>query len=216
MQTNKILIVSNGEENLNFIKNIIKNYDKIIAVDGASDKLFKLGITPDVMVGDFDSINNDTLLYYGKNPNIIFIRLNSEKDFSDTHCAINFAIDNNFQKADLIGVFGGRWDHSFANVGMLYYAYSKGLQLRVLSEDNELMLIGEGEYIFNKRENYYWSFFPIFEDIKISISGMKYLLKEKYVKQGDSLGLSNEYVEDARVTIHKGTALVVESKYDKN
>lgn len=214
MQTNKVLIVANGEESLDFIKNIIENYDRIISVDGANNKLYELGIIPNVMVGDFDSIKKDILEFY-KTKNIEFINLNTEKDFSDTHCAINYAIENNIKRADLVGSFGGRWDHSFANIGLLYYAYKNNLKLRIVSKNNEVMIIGEGEHFFKKKKNYYWSFFPLFEDIKISISGMKYNLNNKYVVQGDSLGLSNEFVDDAKITIHQGLALIVQSKYDK-
>lgn len=216
MQTNRVLIITNGEENLDFIKNIIKNYDKIISVDGASNKLYKLGIIPDVMVGDFDSIKKDAFEFYKLKKSIEFISLNTEKDFSDTHCAINYVIENNIKNADIVGFFGGRWDHSFANIGLLYYAYKKGLELRVLSKYNEAMMIGEGEHLFKKKVGYYWSFFTLFEDVRISISGMKYNLNDKYIVQGDSLGLSNEFVEDGRVIIHQGLALVVQSKYDKD
>lgn len=93
----KTLIITGGNLNKDFTKEYLKKYsfDLIIAVDKGLEVLDKLEVKPNYIVGDFDSINKKVLDKYKKNSSINIMTLNPEKDFTDTHVAINVAIENN-------------------------------------------------------------------------------------------------------------------------
>lgn len=93
----KTLIITGGNLNKDFTKEYLKKYsfDLIIAVDKGLEVLDKLEVKPNYIVGDFDSINKEILQKYKVHHNIKIITLNPEKDFTDTHVAINVAIENN-------------------------------------------------------------------------------------------------------------------------
>lgn len=213
--TKKILIVANGHFELSFLSEIKNDYDKIISVDGATNKLFEINMNPDIIVGDFDSIRCDVLQYYKNIDAIEFIKLDTKKDFSDTHYAIDIAKQRGYFDISVIGSFGGRWDHSISNLGLIYFFYNQNVNISLIEKFNNIRLCKKGIYNFEKKENYYWSFFPIFEDVEISIRGMKYNLSNKKIKQGDSVGLSNEFIGSCEIEIKEGSTLVVESKFDK-
>lgn len=209
----RILIVTNGDLEENFIKKIISNYDFIISVDGAYNTLYKLGIIPNIMIGDFDSINKDIFLKSDEY-NIEKINLRSDKDFSDTASALDLAIERGYNNIDIIGGIGTRWDHSLANINLLYYGFEKKANVRLLSDDNKMSIYSEGEYDIAKDSSIYWSFFPVFDDVTISLINMKYELNKRFVRKGDTLGLSNELIDNSKFIVHSGNIIVVESKKD--
>ena len=75
-------------------------YDIIIAVDKGLESLDKINIEPDYILGDFDSIDNQVLKKYQKTK---IRKLNPEKDFTDTHSAINLAIELKSSNITIIG-----------------------------------------------------------------------------------------------------------------
>lgn len=211
----KAAIISNGDlACLEYFKNVILEYDIILSADGASNKLRQLDIIPDYILGDLDSIDKDALEYF-KDKSVEFIKFNPEKDFSDTHICIDFLIAKGLKKIDLYGALGGRWDHSIANFGLMYYAYEKGIELELLDRYDRARVCGIGEHISLKKENQCFSIFAVFEDAVVSLDGVKYPLNEYPLSRGESIGLSNEYVEDCKVSIKKGSAIIIESQIER-
>ncbi|WP_028828492.1 thiamine diphosphokinase [Proteocatella sphenisci] len=211
----KAAIISNGDiGEIDKIKAQMSQYKIIVCADGASNRLQGAGIIPDYILGDLDSINTETLEYF-KEKQVQFIKFNPEKDFSDTHICIDFLIDRGYKEIDLYGALGGRWDHSLANFGMLYYAYEKGISLKLVDRYDRAFVCGRGECISKKRENQHFSIFAVFEDAQVSLEGVKYPLKDYNLKRGESIGLSNEYIKDCYVEIKKGSAIIIESLRDR-
>lgn len=211
MDGKKLLIVTNGDNQIEFLKQIATRYQAIISVDGAANILLQADIIPDFLVGDFDSIKPEVLKRY-EQKGTKCVTLIPEKDFTDTHIALDKAVELGYSRIDMAGAFGSRWDHSLGNLNLLYYAFQQGVDLRLIACENEISIIGEGEHIFAKRENFYWSFLALFEDVNISIENMKYNLKNREVKRGESIGLSNEFLGDAKITIKKGSAIIIQSQ----
>ena len=90
----KYLIVSGGEVKEGFLTWIVKNggFDVILAADAGMEALYRDHILPDIIVGDFDSVNPDTLEYFHDKEQIEVCMLNPEKDDTDTEYAIREAI----------------------------------------------------------------------------------------------------------------------------
>lgn len=105
----KTLIITGGNLNKDFTKEYLKKYsfDLIIAVDRGLEVLDTLKVTPNYIIGDFDSINKEILDKYKEKNNIKIMTLNPEKDFTDTHVAINVAIENKSKEIIIL-----RWNRN--------------------------------------------------------------------------------------------------------
>lgn len=210
----KALIVANGNNEREFLKKIAKDYSLIIAADGAGNILFETGIKPDVLVGDFDSVDPEVLDSYSREK-VELLRLCPEKDYSDTHISIQSAMQRGYRTIDVVGAFGSRWDHSLGNLNLLFWGYKQGIQIRILSSQNEIVLCPQGEYVFEDKKDCYWSCLALFEDALLNIENMKYKVEDKYFLRGESIGLSNEFlVGNGKLTVKKGSVLVIQSLKD--
>ena len=210
----KALIVANGELEEKFLKAVAPRYDVIVCADGAANRLRALDIIPDILVGDFDSIRQETRDYFC-DQSVEMITLSPEKDFSDTHVSIELIMERGWDQIDIIGGLGGRWDHSVANLSLLYFGVRKKCKLRLISQCNLAEIYEKGEHNLQASPRHYWSCFAIFEDAVVSIQGMKYPLSHKKIRRGESIGLSNEFLtEDGRLIVEEGSVVVVRSQKD--
>ena len=83
------LIVGNGEEAAKSIIEKLK-YDYIICADGGLEKASNYGIVPDIIIGDFDSVDANVLKQYENR--VLIEKFPSEKDFTDMELAVEFAV----------------------------------------------------------------------------------------------------------------------------
>lgn len=180
----------------------------IICADSGLVIAEKLGITPNLIVGDFDS-------YTGRLPeNIEIHRSIPEKDDTDTLMAVRIAIDRGYREIRLYGGLGARFDHSYANIQTLIFACENGCTMSIYDSDNILTVRCVGEYEFYKKDGWYFSLFALTETAVIGkLSGVKYPLTDYDMKIGYPIGVSNEIMADkAHLKISSGLVLVVESK----
>lgn len=208
----KSAIISNGDiTEIQELQVVLKEYDMVICADGASNRLRCMDIIPDYILGDLDSIDDETLKYF-EEKNVEFIKFNPEKDYSDTHICIDFLKEKGFLEIDIFGALGGRWDHSISNLGLMYYAYENHIKISLIDRYDRALICGEGEYVSQKKEHQYFSIFAVFEDAQVTLRGVKYPLDEYNLRRGESIGLSNEYIQDCIVEIKKGSAIIIESQ----
>jgi thiamine pyrophosphokinase len=138
-----ILLVANGKVNNKVLSNqfINKNQiEKVIAVNGGSNKLVKLNILPDLIIGDLDSkkirkLKKD-LVDILKQKIISFPK---DKDFSDLELAVNYInnLDSIVNRIFCFGVIGNRLDHTLANINSLFNLYLKESVKNVIIYDME-------------------------------------------------------------------------------
>ena len=102
---NNYLIVTGGYTDDNFAVRWIKdnNFDCMLASDSGMEFFRRTGIVPDVIIGDFDSVNADTLDFFKKKNDIEWTKLNPMKDDTDTEAAIRLAIEKGAQSITLLG-----------------------------------------------------------------------------------------------------------------
>lgn len=209
------LIVTGGEINKNFLKKHLKinKYDIIIAVDKGLETLDILNINPNYVVGDFDSIDKTILRKY-ENTQIEIIKLNPEKDLTDTHSAINLAIGLKSKKIIIIGAIGTRLDHTIANIHILKLAIDKGINIKIINETNEITLINNSIKIYKDQNYKYISLIPLTTTVEnIALKGFKYPLTKRTLYIGDSLGISNEQLQqEGEIQLEKGILILIRSK----
>jgi len=209
------LIVTGGDINVNFLSNnLSKNkFDKIIAVDKGLDTLNNLQIVPNYIVGDFDSVNRKVLKQY-ENKNIPITYLKPEKDFTDTHMAIKLANEIGSKNITIIGAIGSRIDHSLANIHVLKEALDNNIKAKLVNGNNEIMLINKETVIKKNGDFKYVSIIPLTSKTTgVTLKGFKYLLENATLNIGESIGISNEQIEDeASIKIKEGIAILFFSK----
>lgn len=210
------LIISGGNIDIEFLnKNLTTcSYDNIIAVDKGLESLYLLKILPNHIVGDFDSVN-ETIINFYNTKNIPIHKYNPEKDYTDTDIAIKLAISLNSTNITIIGATGTRLDHTLANIHILCTCLEEEIPCEIIDPHNKIYLIKskielEKSNIYGK----YISLIPLTSTVNgVTLNGFKYPLKDYTLKIGESLGISNEVVDDvAKIEIKQGILIVIESK----
>lgn len=216
--SNRIVIVSGGKLEEELCLPILKEEDDqyVIAVDRGLEFLYDHKIMPDYIVGDFDSVREETADYYRNETNVPIREFNPVKDASDTEIAIRMAMTLGATELIILGATGGRIDHLWANVQTLYIPFKAGIDAKILDSQNRIRLIGDGETHLRKEEAYgeYFSVFPLGEEIMgFNIEGAKYPLTNHVLTPYDSLCVSNQ-IEGEEVVIRfpMGTVILMETR----
>lgn len=176
----------------------------IICADKGLDHALARGLTPDIVVGDFDSAAM-------KPPEgVRVVRTIPEKDDTDTILACETAIEAGCDEVRLYCALGGRTDHTIANIQTMEMMRQRGVNVTIISSGERIYLVHEREAAIPKFHGYV-SVFSYGETCIVSEYGMKYGLVRYRLDNAYPLGVSNEVVEDiGRIIVHGGTALVIE------
>lgn len=195
--------------------------DRVFAVDKGLEYADLLGLSPNYIVGDFDTVKHELLENYEKR--IAEGMLDSyvehypvRKDATDTELALLKAIEEGADKITILGATGTRMDHVLANIGLLLQTAEKQIDCQIVDACNRIRLLAAGEECtILKEEQYgtYLSLIPVTSEVKnLTIKGVLYPLENKCIRQGSSLTVSNQIVEEkAVITAGMGTVLVIES-----
>ena len=145
-------------------------YDYVIACDLGYEYALKMGIRPDIMVSDFDSLDKDEFSY-----DIPLLEFPVRKDDSDTMLAIKHALDKGYDHLIICCALGGRLDHTIANIQGMAYAARNGALCEIISENEYLRTFTGGEMILPKKEGFSLSLYSITDACdNVSITGSAY------------------------------------------
>ena len=133
---------------------------KYIGVDHGVEILLKQGIKPVFAIGDFDSIENENVL-----SELDIERLPTRKDVTDTHAALEYALENGYDEVDIYGVTGGRLDH-FLSVMCLLEKYADK-KIRIIDQQNVIQLLLPGTHKVYQDEYKYFSLYALDDAILI-------------------------------------------------
>ncbi|MBE5891217.1 MAG: thiamine diphosphokinase [Lachnospiraceae bacterium] len=210
------LIVAGGEIDDKFACDLIKAgaFEVIFAADSGIDFMYRNHITPDIIVGDFDSANQEILSFFRDIDQVSVSELNPEKDDTDLEHALRDCIRLGCDEITILGAIGSRMDHTIANVGLLGIGLEYGMNIRLMNQKNRLTMHCNG-FTIRKSNQYgkYVSLIPISGAVEgLTLTGMKYNLENATLEPFNTLGISNEIVaEQATVDFSKGILLMVES-----
>lgn len=179
-----------------------KKGDLLIAADGGYDHLISHGIHPDLLIGDLDSIKKapgDTEL----------IRFPERKDDTDTFLAFREGYARGYRSFEVFGGFGGREDHTFANLSLLLYAKKMGASVILHTAYQKCEVISGEEKIIRGETGSYFSVFAIGGDATVSIEGAEYNIEKTILTPDFPLGVSNKLEgTEAKIAVHTGYALI--------
>ena len=157
---------------------------------------------------------NKEILEKYKNTDAKIQKLNKEKDFTDTSVALNLAIEKGSKNITIIGAIGTRIDHTIANIHILKETLNKNIKAKIINEKNEIELLNKETKIEKDNRYKYISIIPFTDTVTgLTITGMKYHLKNYTLQIGTSLGVSNEQIENyAKIQIRTGIIILIKSR----
>ena len=105
--------------------------DLVIAADGGYDHLISIGITPNLVIGDMDSVRSSI-------EGVEVLRFPEKKDETDTHLAYLIGKEKGYSSFLIYGGTGGRPDHTFANYSLLFMAKNNGDCMAIIDEKHDI------------------------------------------------------------------------------
>jgi thiamine pyrophosphokinase len=188
---------------------LLAEADCVVAVDSGADVIVERGMSPDLVVGDMDSIDPGVLSSLDE-AGVRLVRHPSHKDESDLVLALQLCREEGYAEVVVTGVVGGRVDHTLAAVGALarfadlrpFVRWDGGCGW-VLSPNHrdEISLAGLGSTV---------SIFALGSNATVSAQGLRWALDSEVLHALDSRGLSNVVAsEGATIRVHSGTVMVI-------
>ncbi|WP_032121782.1 thiamine diphosphokinase [Clostridium amazonitimonense] len=209
----KTVIVSGGKApSFDLISKETKDCDFIIGADKGAEVLYKYGIKPNILLGDFDSIDKDVLMYFKNNLEFIDV-YPVEKDFTDTELALLKAIEKQSEKIVFLGCTGSRLDHVLANIGLLRRCLKEGIEAYI-KDDNNCIFLTDKSCKLEGEKGEIISFQAFGEVVKgFNIYNAKYELRNYNLSLGDPVTVSNEFLHnDISISFERGIVIVIYSK----
>lgn len=176
----------------------------VICADKGAETAVKYGIIPDILLGDFDSIDPDIF----RNIDVDVMEYPEDKDFTDTELAISHAMEKGFEEIIVANATGDRIDHVFSTF-MLLYKY-KSTKITIVGNNFEAFII-DGDYKLYDMKGRTLSIIPVEKELEgVYLEGFKFPLNNRTVNLGDSICVSNIVEEvEASINIKNGTAIVI-------
>lgn len=188
----KAIILANGDSpsKMQIIHLQRRGYNKIICADGGANSAKKLGILPDVIIGDLDSIKKDNFDFYSNKIEVInYARQND----TDVEKSLKYLIKNKFNKVILLGATGDRLDHTICNLGIVI-KYFNNINISIIHKKSFLSPF-TGKIKLETILGETISVYGFDEKTKITSKGLKYPLKNISLPFGKKESTSNIAVD---------------------
>jgi thiamine pyrophosphokinase len=210
MPARRALIFANGElRDWPAVKAVIRPGDLLVAADGGAHHLQRLGLTPNVVIGDLDSLapaEVDRLRGAG----VEIRKFPVEKDETDLELALLYAVEQGCRELTILGGLGGRIDQTLANISLLGLPQLAGLDVRMEDGRDEIFIIrDEGRVAGIAGEIV--SLLPWGAPARgVTTQGLRYPLHGETLYAERSRGISNELTGDsAAIQVKEGTLICI-------
>ena len=181
----------------------IENGDMVIAADMGFKNMKRLGIEPDYIIGDFDSLG-----YVPKERNTVVPPV--KKDDTDTLLAVKFAFEKGYKDFRIFGGVGGRLDHTVSNIQTADYIAENGGSCVFFGDNENFTVIKNGRINFDEKCRGNISVFALEKSKNINISGLYYRLENGELTPDFPLGASNKFnKEKSSVSVGSGKLLII-------
>lgn len=204
----RCVIIGGGECSAEILKKNISAEDFIICADSGFDIAAESGFSPDLLIGDFDSIKAIP-------DNVNKIILPVEKDVTDTVAAFNEGVERGFNNFVLFGGTGGRFEHTFANISLMANASKSGVTFEIVDNKHIFRSITNSSIKIKRKENQQVSVFAFGDRaFGVTLKGFHYPLWDYTLDPfNGALGTSNHIVEDyGEISVSNGTLIIIETE----
>lgn len=176
----------------------------VVCADSGYRHCGRLGLTPGLLVGDFDSIGR----LPGGVPHLPFP---AEKDYTDTTLALKTLLGRGYTRLLLAGMLGGRLDHTLANLQSLAHLSVIGADALMTDGETDAFAVTDGEITLSPRQDCYFSLLCASGECRgVTIRGAKYLLDRHTLRFDLPRAVSNEFLGGpVTVTVEEGTLTIL-------
>jgi len=208
----KVIIFANGicEDPGASLKYIAPG-DFIICADGGTEYALQLGLTPDFVIGDLDSISAQTLQDV-REKGVEIRRYPRAKDQTDLELALEEATGRAAAEILVLTAFGGRVDQFLANILLLVRYRKKGIRLSIADGNQRMWLLqGPDELLLTGDVGDFFSLIPMSDQVSgVDLSGLAWPLENAVLPMGTTRAVSNKFKSaSAGVKIKSGKAFII-------
>ena len=206
----RAIIFANGDApNRKTIEHWMTPSDRIIAADGGTHNALSVGVMPQVVIGDLDSLaeaDRGELERAG----VPFIVYPTHKDRTDLELAIRYALDQGATELIIFSALGGRWDQSLANLLLLTLPELAHVSTRIVDQQLSIQVIRDQAEITGCAGDTL-SLIALKGDAHgVTIEGCEYPLRDAVLPFGATLGISNVLTQNtAKITVKQGEILAL-------
>jgi thiamine pyrophosphokinase len=198
-----LIIANGGLPQIEYVKALVKFAKLIVCADGGANYARELGIKPNVIIGDFDSILQETKIFFH---DVLQIK-NEDTNSTDLEKAIAYCTEQKSTSVDIIGALGKRTDHTLSSLGC-FKKFGTQIHIRMIDTEGELTLI-QKNITLNTHKGEKISIIPIDRCIGVTTKNLKFPLNNEVLELGVREGISNEAVsEQVSISIENGTLLL--------
>lgn len=209
-QSKVIAIVAGGQMERSVLPKLPHTHF-VIGVDRGALWLVNHKISPDLSIGDFDSVTLAQKKQIHDHSGI-FIAYAPEKDATDLELAVDYAMEIGATEVYFFGVLGKRFDHSLGAIQMLLRLESHNIYGVIVDNYSKINIVRHQETFAHDTAYRYVSVIPVSLKAVVSLKGFAYELSHTTLHGGSTRGLSNEILKkSARITVHQGSVLVIRS-----
>lgn len=189
------------------LSELLASAQLVVAADGGALHCRALGVRPQVILGDFDSLPAAELAAW-QAEGVRTISHPVEKDATDLELALLYAQERGASEIAVLGGLGTRWDHSVAN--LLLGAHPQFAALRItFLQGRQRLFTFRGHTALTAQMGELVSLLPIGGDaIGVTTSGLKYPLTNETLKLGSSRGVSN-VVKESSAEVHVTSGILL-------
>jgi len=212
----RILIFANGDlPDLEKARALIRTDDFILCADGGTRHALALGLTPDLVIGDMDSVTTDEFSQL-KKPNVAIELFPRDKDETDLELAIRHALEKKPQAILIVAALGGRLDQTLGNISLLSDPRLSTLDCR-LDDGLEEVLFCRDQSTVEGRSGDLVSLIPWREKVKgVQTKNLKWPLRGEILYPEKTRGISNEMTGNvAEVSIASGLLLIIHRRQSR-
>jgi thiamine pyrophosphokinase len=202
----RIIIFANGDlPDPDKAHALLRESDFIIAADGGTRHALALGLTPNIIIGDLDSLNVERLTF-----NAEIIQSPADKNETDLELAIQHALTLNPEQIIILAALGGRLDQTLGNIALVSNVQRSTSNVR-LDDGIEEVFFCHDEYTIKGTSGDTVSLIPWQGEVTgIVTTGLKWTLQNEILYPHKTRGISNEMMNDtATIQIKSGLLLII-------
>lgn len=208
-----VLLFANGEiDQVEWIRPFLAAATAIIAADGGTRHLYRLGVYPDVIIGDMDSLPENVKNWLETADSPQLFTYPTAKNETDLELALQYTCQTYQEDIYLFGAWGGRLDQSLANVFLLAHPAWRDRQIMLLEEKERVWLITADSTIYGSVGDTV-SLIPLSSDVFVHhTTGLLWSLHHEPLAFALARGISNTLTaETATISLQSGLLLCIQS-----
>ncbi|MEI8172481.1 MAG: thiamine diphosphokinase [Deltaproteobacteria bacterium] len=185
----------------------------IICADSGAGHLYPVGLIPDIIIGDMDSLGPELLNHFKEQGSLI-ITYPEAKNETDTELALDYAIGMGPDDIYVFGACGTRIDHTLANLSLLVPGIKSNVKITLIDEWCEIFMVS-GKHVIEGEAGQTVSLLPFSGTVTgITLEGFEYPIENGVMEIGKPYGVSNR-LKSSRGVITIGSGHLLVTRYFK-